>query len=162
MIASLLFVGIQVRQNTDATRVSNAQSALQLWSDQAMAIATNETLASAYLDKIDPEFANTTLDDMRVNMWLSASLRSVESDYLQWLEGNVSDELWFSHRRTLANTYAINLGMQSYWKITGPTRSPQFRELMKEISTEADINKAGLRASINKAGLRASQEATTD
>ena len=66
IVGSLIFVGIQVNQNTNATRVSNAQAAMQVWSDHAMAMATSESLAQAYVAGINPEileFGGITLDN---------------------------------------------------------------------------------------------------
>jgi hypothetical protein len=149
IVGSLIFVGIQVNQNTDATRASNAQVAMQVWSDHAMAMATSESLAHTYMDGIHPELleiANLTVNEVRINMWWSASVRSVESNYLEWLAGNVSDELWFSHRQTLLSSYVTSLGMQSYWASQAENHSQPFRELMKEISTEAAIRFEEFRA----------------
>ena len=142
IVGSLIFVGVQVNQNTNATRVSNAQAAMQVWSDHCMAMATSESLAQAFLARFNPEIveaAGLTLDDVRLNMWMSATVRSVESNYLEWLAGNVSDDLWLSHRQSLLSTYAVNEAMRSYWGNAAQNHSQPFQELMKEIMPEADL-----------------------
>lgn len=50
LIASLVFVGIQIRQNTDATKASNSQAAQNGWNSLSMTLATNKTLRKTMIE----------------------------------------------------------------------------------------------------------------
>ena len=56
IVGSLVFVGIQLNQNTSALLVDSQQSAMAAWNDTSLAIATNERLAGLISESRYPEF----------------------------------------------------------------------------------------------------------
>jgi hypothetical protein len=147
LVASLIFVGVQIGQNTDATRVSNSQAALDSWNEITLAVATNDALIQRQRDGMFPELRDRLpydLEASRMQSWLFAGIKSVESNYLQWLEGNLSDDLWHGYRSTLIVIMSISQDLETYWAVNGHTHSAPFRDLVDEIEVEAVARRAML------------------
>ena len=101
IVGSLIFVGIQVNQNTDALETNATQISSQTWQNLALAVATNPQLAVLYRDSFTDNFRSNispSAEGMQVNQLIQAQLKSMEFNYLQWRDGNLSDEMFVSIR----------------------------------------------------------------
>ena len=110
IVGSLIFVGIQVSQNTDATKISNAQAALSSWNEVSLASATNDGITQGLFDGMHPELKQYLVIDetqFRTFSWFDAGFKAVEVNYLQWLEGNLSDDLWHGYRASIIATMSL-------------------------------------------------------
>ena len=127
LVASLLFVGVQIRQNTDATRISNAQAAFQTWSDQGMAKASSQSLSRILHDSMYPQAREVfTIDaeELRLQMHQTAMLKVNEVLFLQWQQGHLSDEIWSGYRTTLVGMFATYEGLNNIWEQVKFTYAP--------------------------------------
>ena len=132
IVGSLIFVGIQVNQNTDAIRVSFIQSAMESWNTHAMAMATDEDLSEAFFNSVHPELIdkfdltfNTT--DGRLGMWISATFRTIETLFLEWQAGNLPDDVWHGYRAGMVRSFAFNRAFSDEWQANRDQFTPAFR-----------------------------------
>ncbi len=88
IVASLLFVGLQVSQNTDALKDNAVQTSAASWQEITLTLATDEGLMNAWLAQI-PE-TEITVDDMRMLNLMAAMLKAAELNYLMWLDGKAA------------------------------------------------------------------------
>ena len=140
LVASLIFVGIQISQNTEATRISNSQTALNSWNDITLAMTTDDALQRRQYDGTYPELRAVFEYDpdlARMQSWLFAGVKAVESNYLQWRQGNLSDDLWHGYRTTFVVLMASSQDFAFYWASNGHTHSEPFRDLVSELQVEA-------------------------
>ena len=140
LVASLIFVGIQISQNTEATRISNSQNALNSWNDITLAMTTDDALQRRQYDGTYPELREKFAYDpalARMQSWLFAGVKAVESNYLQWLQGNLSDDLWHGYRSTFIELMTVSQDLAIYWENNGYTHSAPFRDLVAELEPEA-------------------------
>ena len=139
LVASLLFVGVQISQNTDATRVSNAQAAFQTWSEQGLAVAASDSLSQILIDSMYPE-ARTALsvntDYMRLQNYQAAVLKTNEVLFLQWKNGHLSDDVWHGYRSTLVWMFASYEGLNQLWGQLRGTYSPEFVAHIDQLRVE--------------------------
>jgi len=139
MIASLLFVGIQVRQNTAATQVSNSQASLHAWNDISSSMSNDEGLSQIYADSFYPSATHIDSDEVRLSMWVAAHLKTVEWNYLQWLDGNLSDDLWQGYRGELELQWSLSSQFKELWSYTGPPNySAPFQAFVNNEIVEKD------------------------
>jgi len=138
MIASLLFVGIQVRQNTAATQVSNSQASLHAWTDLTTSLSNDEGLSQIYVDSFYPDASKLDRDGLRIATWATAFLKTGEWNYLQWLEGNLSDDLWHGYSSALTYHWNLSPNFKETWSRTSQNfYSDQFQSFVnKEIVGE--------------------------
>jgi len=91
VVASLLFVGLQMRQNTNAMRIAAGQGLVASWSATNRDIIANKDMAEL-LDGTAamPEGA----DRLRLLLWSQNVIREGEVNYYNWVDGNLADHQW--------------------------------------------------------------------
>ena len=145
VVATLIFVGIQVRQSAAASRLSGTQAAMHSWISVTLSLVANEPLRRAQYNGIYPGLTKLADDDddMAITgFFLQAGIKAVESNYLQWQGGNLSDELWHGYQATLREAFVINKYWNVYWERSRLNYSPDFRRFADEIREEAAHERA--------------------
>ena len=86
VIASLVFVGMEIRQNTTAVRGATNQAISDQVSELLLTIATDRNLAvlvtKLYEDAPREDF--DSIDDMQLFMTVMTGLRRVENIFFSW------------------------------------------------------------------------------
>jgi hypothetical protein len=141
IVASLIFVGVQLNQNAQATSISNAQAALDSWSEQGLAIATNPHLSRMIteelypgLRELQPEF---DAEQMALLQWTGVAIRAVESNFLQWRNGDLSDEIWSGYETGMFRNFVAFRNFNEYWDSNRDTQLPEFRDYFDDIQARA-------------------------
>jgi hypothetical protein len=126
VIASLIYVGRQLHQNTEMMR-AESRNMIQHNHQQ-------EILTSGIYPEIWRGFTGEQLSDenVRVNMWLTSSLRSREHEWLQYQSGALDKVAWE------AFSMAIPLVLSSqharaWWDATKPIYEVQFAQRVDEL-----------------------------
>jgi hypothetical protein len=143
VIASLIFVGIQVRQNTGTMKVSAGNVAVENWIHLGKEISLNGDFADIYhRGKSNFPGDLQPIEIERFMFWFITTLKSAELSYLHWLDGNLDDRLWLGIDQGVRIVLSFP-GHQSLWD-SGDIQgfSPQFgtylNDLLREIrSSEA-------------------------
>ena len=145
LIASLIYVGRQLHQNTETMRAESRNS-IQHNHQQ-------EILTPAHYPEIWRGFTGEELSDekVRVNMWLTSSLRSREHEWIQYKNGALDKVAWEAFSK------AIPLVLSSqparlWWEASRVIYDPQFASgvdklLEKENFQSVHVNQA---AALNK------------
>ena len=105
VIASLIFVGMEIRQNTTAVRGATNQAISDQATELYLAMATNRNLASLTVKLYDGAFRK----DLQLFLTVMTGLRRVENIFLQ-LEDNILDERAFD--RIGLSFYRSNYGRE--------------------------------------------------
>jgi hypothetical protein len=135
VLASLIFVGFQLRQNTQAIRATASQAHSQNWHQITLPAVESESFARVLrlgLDGIE----NLT-DDERVRFYAFAgtTLRFFEGARLQWLHGQLDEEHWHNVVNS-AIDFAASSGFKTYWAERHHWLSPQFQKWYESLSRE--------------------------
>ena len=95
VIGSLIFVGIEISQNTQAVRGATHQSVSDQISEYYLSIASDERLANltalALRDEIKRNELNRA-DQLSVDLIIVTGIRRVENIYLQFKNGILEEE----------------------------------------------------------------------
>ena len=146
IVGSLIFVGVQVNQNTSALRNSAAQANSDSWQQNTLAIATNPTLARMWVEHLDfPEDVpmQPTPELLMIASYIGANLKSMESNYHQWMNGNLSDELFEGARTGLVFQLEVQPLMAQFLQGPGMAAyTESFVAFAHEALAEAQANKA--------------------
>tara|TARA_B100000579_G_scaffold436230_1_gene461607 strand:+ start:447 stop:893 length:447 start_codon:yes stop_codon:yes gene_type:complete len=96
VIASLVFVGMEIRQNTTAVRGATNQAISDQASELYLTIATDRNLAGLVKKLYDgtPKEDFNPIDEMQLFLTVMTGLRRVENIFLQ-LEDNILDDRAF-------------------------------------------------------------------
>ena len=141
IVGSLVFVGIQLNQNTSALLVDSQQSAMAAWNDISLAIATNERLAGLISESRYPEFKAAEAggsESRQALTFITASMNSIENQYLQYLDGILPEEIWNGFRSGLLSELITLEIYSEYWSFAKNFHSPRFQTLVEELMLIAD------------------------
>jgi hypothetical protein len=135
VVASLVFVGKQMAQNTKALRLTAAQANTADWTATPKWIANNEDLIDAVsCAGLQPQETWSVQDATRLGSFTVISLKNLELNFLNWSDGNLSDELWFAARDGAINFFATSPFIEILWR-QGLSRNfpPRFQSQVEEI-----------------------------
>jgi hypothetical protein len=126
IIASLIFVGVQLRQATRAMRNSSSQAHSAIYSGVISTIIDNGEFASIWRRGLaDP--GNLNEDEwVRFIGCASAQFRFFESSRVQWLQGLLDEEHW-QNIEAQVNSFASQPGIQAWWELRRDWHSVPFR-----------------------------------
>ncbi|MGQ0559339.1 MAG: hypothetical protein ACT4OE_07110 [Sphingosinicella sp.] len=126
VIASLIFVGVQLRQTIKAVRAASSQAHSAMYHSIGANIVDNGEFASIWRRSIaDPDSVN---DDERARFFAFASMlcRFYESSRMQWLRGQLEDGHWHMIEAQ-AIDFAAQPGIQAWWLLRRHWHSEEFR-----------------------------------
>lgn len=126
VIASLIFVGIQLKQATAAIRASSSQAHSGLYTDLVRSIIDNADFARTWSIGLSDPGALSDAEWVRFVAYASALFRLYESSRVQWLNGRLDDEHWHTIERQAAD-FGHLPGLERAWALRRHWYSPEFR-----------------------------------
>lgn len=126
VIASLIFVGIQLRRATSAIRATSSQAHSSLYTDLVQSVIDNADFARIWSIGISDPKALSEEEWVRFVAYASALFRLYESSRVQWLNGRLDEEHWHTIERQAAD-FGHLTGLWSAWQLRGHWYSTEFR-----------------------------------
>ncbi len=111
VIASMVFVGLEIRQNTTVARAATRQALTETATAWAMAMATDPDLLALYDTRFNPTSALAP-GDHRAGYAMVTNLWTLENVFLQVREGIADESLFASYG----------------WRGRTEFRTPEFRD----------------------------------
>ena len=96
VIASLVFVGLEIQQNTAVARAQTRQALTEDLREFIMIRAEDEHLFDVFHDRFENTYEGS-VDDRRAEYVMYARLRMVENVFLQVKEGVVDESIFLSY-----------------------------------------------------------------
>lgn len=129
VLIGLIFVGLELRQNTAAMQAATFQEMAHASSDQMVQIALNPEVRRVYMGGWEnPD--NLDADEREAFALLqSAFWFRMQNAYLQWQRGTLTDEDWLIYRKILCGS-ARSPGGSAYWP-GFPSLSSEFKALLE-------------------------------
>ncbi len=130
IIISLLYVGVQVRQSTGATRAATNQAFSEQFSSLILQL-TREDVRDIFRRGLAG--LGNLQDDEQVAFMalLSAITRTYETFYLERAEGRFDSKMYEGYVRQLLDLYATQ-GAQEFWAIRKHQFTDEFNEYLDE------------------------------
>lgn len=139
VVATLIYLSIQIRQNTKAVRSSSIQNLVQSFSATAQAAVENEQIIPLLLKGNAGADALTEVERARLHFWFIMTFRRFEGVYFQRdlgiVDADVIEGFERSHMAVLASKSAqewwanskdiFNSGFVSYVEKLFETRAPK-------------------------------------
>ena len=126
VIASLIFVGFQLRKASSAIRANSSQAHSALYTDLVRSIIDNREFARAWSIGITDPKALKEEEWVQFVAYASALFRLYESSRVPWLNGRLDNEHWHTVERQ-ARDFGHLPGLQLAWELRGHWFSPEFR-----------------------------------
>ena len=116
IVGSLIFVGIQMRQNTTALNMAASTSTIENWLHASEIIPANADLADIYYRGV----VVGTLDDLtdteqhRLFWFVNNGTKTMEMSYLNWLDGRLDPRLWQGQEKSFRD-FVTSPTIKSIW-----------------------------------------------
>lgn len=126
VIASLIFVGFQVKKATAAIRATSSQAHSSLYTDLVQSIIDDADFAHIWSVGLTAPEALREEQWVRFVAYASALFRLYESSRVQWLNGRLDEEHWHTVENQAAD-FGHLPGLQAAWQLRCHWYSPEFR-----------------------------------
>lgn len=133
VIASLMYVARQLRLNTEAMR-AESRSAIQHGHQQ-------EILVPIQYPEIWRRFSGEQLDDdaIRMNQFLTASLRAREYEWFQFKQGALDNKAWAAFSKAIPVVLA-SPAARGWWQSTKDIYDQEFTDLVDDLLSKMDFS----------------------
>ncbi len=130
VIASLIYVGLQVRQSARDTRASNFHAVTDSFNALNIQIAGNAELAEI-LDKGNSDRQSLNSNErVRYDFLYLSVFRILETVFTQSRSGAGETDLWRAEERTVEALLSAR-GVRQWWKENPLSLTPQFRQFVE-------------------------------
>ena len=126
VIASLIFVGFQLRQATAAIRASSSQAHSELYTALVQSIINEGDFAHIWAVGVDDPSSLNEEEWVRFVAYASALFRLYESSRVQWQNGRFEADHWHTIERQAMSMCHLP-GVRASWKVRGHLFTPEFR-----------------------------------
>lgn len=132
VIASLIFVGVQLSQATAAIRGSSSEAHAALYTELVHSIIDNADFARIWSTGLTDPKALSEDEWVRFVAYSSALFRQYETSRLQWQKGRLDTEHWHTVERQAAS-FGDLPGLKAAWKVRGHWYSDDFRQWFENL-----------------------------
>ena len=140
VVLTLVFIGIQLKQNAELTRMAAAQTSAQLLSTNLGRIIENADLAELFTKDNIPD-SWTPTERLRATNFLSASFRHYEVLHTHRRFGVFEEELWGGTEARLRDALE-SAGVREWWQESKPFYAKSFVTYVDGIAAEWDAIQA--------------------
>ena len=139
VIASLLFVGLQMKQDREIALSTATQARTETTIQNILGIASNPILATA-LDKIELGESNLLTASERRAFTLSAraTLYNLENSHYQYTAGFIAEEKWTASRESLKDILRRSYGARAAYEANPASWRESFQNVVDELILEID------------------------
>jgi hypothetical protein len=133
VIASLIYVGAQVRQNTRSMRAATYDSLVRSNGDWLWPVIRDATLAANFEAAVGSWTGIAEAERPRVMYLLTQLFRHWENAYFQQEQGTLAPSLWDTWQGIILS-YFYQPGIQEWWKLRRTAYSTRFRDFLESSS----------------------------
>lgn len=137
VVVSLVYVGVQVRQNTAAIQTSTSQDIYELHQDRAMPEMENPEFAALLLRVERASELVSAVDSLRYRRYLNLNLNLQEAVYTNALNGTLEEEMaagWLEGMTTVI----CRPWMRQYWEERRQGYHRVFRAAMDSVAANTE------------------------
>lgn len=130
VVASLVFVGLQVRQNTRSMRASTYDSMVRSNGEWLAAVIADPALADGFEAAVEDWSGVKAEDRARVMYLLTQLFRHWENSFFQHRQGTLDADLWATWEGIILS-YFHQPGIQEWWDVRRHAYSLDFRTFLE-------------------------------
>jgi hypothetical protein len=133
IVSSLIFVGLQIQQESEATRSATVLQLKDAWAQSNMAQATNVELNEALWEITDKGWEKSTrISRALVGSYYRTVFHNASNAYYQYRIGTLEPEIWEPHLAEI-RTYPTSIpGFRPAWEEWKHLYDRPFRELVEQ------------------------------
>lgn len=132
VVVSLVYVAIQIRQSTRATKLATGQNLSQDYREAIAPLHGDSELARIYLHAMQDVESLTGEDRFRAYVFTQCLLRTIENAYYQYRNGAVDEYVWEAFVSNLKFLKDTSIS-RAFWQDRQHIFSEEFREFYNEV-----------------------------
>jgi len=133
VVGSLVFVGWQLLQNTDAIRTSTSQSHVEMYLQFIRSITDQPDIARIWRAGIESGMAGLDeIEKVQFISFLSGLFRYYEVSFIQHSKGKLDPELWQNVEAQLAKL-VVSVGFHEWWLVRRDFHSERFQSFIEQL-----------------------------
>ena len=125
VVASLVYLAVQIRQNTRTVRASTLHQNTDLWSSLFLRLAEPD-LARAYVAGMAGEPDIRPLQYTQFFFVCRSMFLAFENQYYQMRHGVLDSEAYASYERSISTQFLACRGFRLWWEMNRSVFSPEF------------------------------------
>jgi hypothetical protein len=132
VVISLIYVGVQVKQNTRAVKNSTLQNSSENQLNVHGLVAAHGDLAEIVFKAATGEGSDLGAEKFRYTSWMHTAMRSLENAFYQHREGALNERNW----QSLCRQYGpiLHAGFNAnYWEERSFMFSDEFRRFVDDV-----------------------------
>jgi len=136
IVATLIYLAIQVRQNTRATRLESSRAITSEFNSFLDMLASNRELADIWYGGLSNYQSLDDTDKMRFTLAVSRVVRTTQEGFMEWREGAMDTEDW----QTIAKPFMDLLryhGFREVWSKRKHHYSNDFQNFVDKVIAES-------------------------
>jgi plasmid maintenance system killer protein len=127
IVVSLIYVAVQIRQNTRATKLTTAQNVSHDLRESIALIASSTEMAGIHIRGMQDIESLTPAEKHRFYIWLNHNFRMYEHAYYQNQEGALDAYIWEGVVANLTLAKGTS-GYDTFWRDRSKIFSQEFRD----------------------------------
>jgi hypothetical protein len=132
VVVSLIYVGKQVRQNTQAVQNSTLQSTLENQMNIHGLLAAHGDLAEVVFKAATGQGGDQGVDKFRYTSWMHTAVRTLENAFYQHREGALNERNWQSLCRQYGPILLVGMNAD-YWENRKFMYSDDFKDFVDNV-----------------------------
>lgn len=139
VVASLFYVGVQVRQSTRATKLAAVQAVEEAIARSEQMIIQDRDFADLVrrgLSQIGAELPDT--DRLRINVFYRHHLRAYQSAFYQFRQSALDAAVWAGHAKTMAAIFQADRGLREHFAVEKYMLEPTFVAFCEKLIRDTD------------------------
>jgi hypothetical protein len=148
VVISLVYLGIQIRKNTEAERTSTYQAIVSDFGAMNNTMASTPELSHLFVQAMENYHQLSSDEKARISQLFFQCFRYFENMFYQHRQGYLDEEVWTGWRRLML-TYYARPGFQTWWEHRRVVYSEPFanflesEKLHRKISSYHEISNLG-------------------
>ncbi len=136
VIVSLVYVALQLRQNTEMLKSQSRQALLE---NDHRNVLTGIEYAEVFEALAKPE-PLSFVNQYRFNMIWVMNMRNREHEYLQYKAGVLDEAAWLSYREIIGISFDSERRRKWWTSVGNQFFNPEFRQMVNEIIRDIPMN----------------------
>jgi len=132
VVASLLYVGIQIRQNSETTKAATIAQVLDQSASVSLIMAADKAVASVFARGLEEPSSLEKDERAQFRQIMFALFRRYENSEYQFHQGLLPPENWQALKANMASVVGTP-GFQWWWERAQPGISPRIQALVSDM-----------------------------
>ncbi len=115
VVASLIFVGLQIRSNARSIQINSTLNVLQTWANANEYLCQDDELSNLLQAAMRSEHPDEVDIDGRLNFFFRSLMHRLEAEYFLYTRGLVDPEIWTKHLSWFQNLTSTPTGRR-WWE----------------------------------------------